>query len=212
MTDECRVALTHMGRLLAYPDEQLFLALPALAEEAAALKDYEATASYSGAAQAALDALAQKGQPRAAEEYVGIFDHTSAASLYLAWHRYGNDRAQGKALAALNGLYRTAGFEPVQGAMPDYLPKMLEFMAIAPDWAVEALLDGFGPEIMGIIATLSQMQSIYARPLEKALQPLQALYPDQFKPRTGPDPTKRPMANPEAEPPSLAADQRSIYE
>ena len=52
-------------------------------------------------------------------------------------------------MAALNALpYRAAGFEPMKGgSLPDYLPRMLEFMAVCDDWAVETMLDGFWPGV-----------------------------------------------------------------
>lgn len=85
-----------------------------------------------------------KGLSRLREEHVAIFDMDSKCSLSLAWHRYGDDPRLGRALAGLNELYRDAGFEPVQGLLPDYLPLVLEFFAAAPDWARVVLLDGFG--------------------------------------------------------------------
>lgn len=200
MTDQARVALTLAGRLMAYPDEQLYASLPALMAEAARLGPYPDTSPFATACAEFGKALQESGQHKAASHYVEVFDHMSTTSPYLAWHRYGNDRGQGKALAALNGLYRTAGFEPVEGCMPDYLPRMLEFLAIAPDWAQEALLDGFGPEILGIVNALVELESIYGPMLNSALTPLVSAHPELFQTRRGPDLTKRPMAQPEAEP------------
>lgn len=98
-------------------------------------------------------------------------------------HRYGDDPRLGRALAGLNELYRDAGFEPVQGLLPDYLPLVLEFFAAAPDWARVVLLDGFGKELIGIYAALearhpdSSYVSLF-RPIVAVL----GLVPDQRLP------------------------------
>lgn len=202
MTDQQRAALVLLSKLLAYPDEAFYASLDHLAREAGDLAHYPDTAPFASAVANFQAAMTRDGRNAAAENYVATFDHATKASPYLAWHRYGNDRGQGKALAALNGLYRTAGLEPMDGCMPDYLPRMLEFMAIAPEWAVAALLDGFGPEIIGIVNALAEAQSIYAPVIEQGLAPLKKEYPELFLPRTGPDATRRPMAKPEPEPAS----------
>lgn len=198
MTEAQQDSLRITARMLAYPDSEFMEMLNWLEAEAERIGQEEA--DFAAAFRHLANTLKSLGPEKSAQEYVATFDHASAASLYLAWHRYGNDRSQGKALAALNGLYRTAGFEPLPGIMPDYLPRTLEFLSIAPDWACEALLDGFGPEILGIIKALEEQQSPYAALLAASLAPLLRLYPDRFQPRTGQDPTRRPMARPEPEP------------
>lgn len=198
MTGTQKESLRIAARMLAYPDAEFMKMLPWLEGEAERAGGEEA--AFAGAFQACAASIKDLGQERSAQEYVATFDHASDASPYLAWHRYGNDRSQGQALAALNGLYRAAGFEPVPGVMPDYLPRMLEFLSIAPDWACEAALDGFGAELTGIIQALKTRQSPYADLLATCLLPLRKLYPNYFQPRAGSDPTKRPMARPEPEP------------
>ena len=91
--------------------------------------------------------------------------------------------ARSKGLSRLRELYRDAGFEPVQGLLPDYLPLVLEFFAAAPDWARVVLLDGFGKELIGIYAVLearhpdSSYVSLF-RPIVAVL----GLVPDQRLP------------------------------
>lgn len=146
-----------------------------------------------------LEWLSGTGLVGAQEHYVRIFDHDPGASLYLSWHRYGNDRGQGKAMAALNGLYRAAGFEPVRGTLPDYLPRVLEFLAVCEDWAVETLLDGFGPEMAAIEKRLAETESPYASLIHAAITPMRNNWPEHMQPRTMTDRTIRPMARPEME-------------
>lgn len=199
MTGAQEAALRLAARLFTYPDSRFFSNLDILEKEAEALAEAEETRAFAAAASEAIAALRKRPAAESGQRHVSIFDHTPAASLHLTWHRYGNDRSQGKAMAALNGLYRTAGFEPLAGEMPDYLPRMLEFLSVAPDWARAALLDGFGAEIEALLATLRELGAVQTATLDLALAPLRAEFPQHFLPRRI-DPTRRPMAQPEPEP------------
>ncbi|MYR61566.1 nitrate reductase molybdenum cofactor assembly chaperone, partial [Streptomyces sp. SID625] len=68
----------------------------------------------------------------AAARYVATFDHTRSRSLHLTYYRHGDTRARGMALLALKHAYRRAGQDPPEGELPDFLPLMLEFAALAP--------------------------------------------------------------------------------
>lgn len=195
MTKSERAMLDFASRSLDYPDADFYASLPCLKREAEEALDEAAWPVF----RTFLDGLEKDGASVAQQRYVAAFDHDPANSLYLAWHRYGNDRGQGKALAALNALYRAAGLEPVYGSMPDYLPRILEFMAVSDDWAVEVLLDGFGPEMWKLAENLSASDPARASILKMAFEPLKAHWPHLFRPREGKDPTLRPMARPEPE-------------
>lgn len=195
MNDSERAALMLVSRLLEYPDEAWFSALDQAEDEAGHLLAPES-------ARTVLDFCAcmkQRGELLAMEDYVRTFDHDPGGSLYLAWHRYGNDRSQGRAMAALNGLYRAAGLEPAPGTMPDYLPRILEFLSVCEGWAAAVLLDGFGPELAKLSSHLSDESSAHAPLLDLALAPLKRDFPQCFWSRSKPDPTIRPMARPEEE-------------
>lgn len=106
------------------------------------------------------------------ELYVQTFDLTPATSLHLTWHVFGDSPRQGRALAAINEVYRDAGFSPVPGELPDYLPMMLEFMAVAPEWATVCLGQKFGGTIAYLAAHLSRQDNPYAPLLEHVLEVL----------------------------------------
>ena len=197
MTETERLFLDLASQTLDYPDDDYFRGLPALREQAQALGN----APFAAAFQDFINGLEKDGALLAQQKYVAVFDHDPDTSLYLAWHRYGNDRGQGKALAALNGLYRAAGLEPVYGSMPDYLPRMMEFMAFSEDWAIEVMLDGFGPEMARLLENLERRDPLRAKALALAYRPLREKWPDYFKPRSSVDATRRPMAQPEPETP-----------
>lgn len=197
MTEAERAALDLASRALDYPDDAFFAGLEDLRRDA--MNNLSPESPQRLAMLSFIETMQRQGSHAAQQTYVATFDHDPDASLYLAWHRYGNDRGQGKALAALNGLYRAAGLEPIFGSMPDYLPRMLEFMAIADEWAIAVLLDGFGPEIAGILEHLKATNSVHEQLLTAAIDPMRSYWPELFKPRNTPDPTLRPMAKPEPE-------------
>jgi nitrate reductase delta subunit len=73
--------------------------------------------------------------------YVDAFDFSKQCSLHLTYHVHGDRRQRGVALLELKRAYREAGFEPPDDELPDFLPVMLEFAALAPGGAGEAMLE-----------------------------------------------------------------------
>lgn len=200
MLEKQLYALQLAGQLLNFPNGEFMEMLPNIEQELKDLLNEKEMRTFAASALDFIEKLRNMSEAERNSQYVAIFDLTPKASLYMTWHRYGNDRSQGQALAALNGLYRTAGFEPVLGTMPDYLPRMLEFLSVAPDWACEALLDGFGPEMAAHLKTMKEMDAPQAQFLAAAYLPLMKEFPAHFEKRKEPDPTRRPMAQPASEP------------
>ncbi|MEU9794460.1 nitrate reductase molybdenum cofactor assembly chaperone [Streptomyces sparsogenes] len=114
--------------LLRYPDETL---LACLGDVAAALSAVADPADRTRLA-AACDHLRRLAPTEAARQYVDTFDHTRRRSLHLTYYRHGDTRARGMALLALKHAYRQAGHEPPGHELPDFLPLILEFAALAP--------------------------------------------------------------------------------
>ncbi|MEG2171625.1 MAG: nitrate reductase molybdenum cofactor assembly chaperone [Desulfovibrionaceae bacterium] len=104
--------------------------------------------------------------------YVDTFDLDPASSLHLTWHVFGDSPRQGRALAAINEIYRDAGFAPVPGELPDYLPMMLEFMAVGPEWATVCLGEKFGATLAKLTTHLDTHHSPYTPLLEHVLEVL----------------------------------------
>ena len=163
MNDSDRQLLLAVSGLLHYPDDDFFVQARSFEELCDLLSVVRACPL-----REFIRSARSKGLSRLREEHVAIFDMDSKCSLSLAWHRYGDDPRLGRALAGLNELYRDAGFEPVQGLLPDYLP---------------LVLDGFGKELIGIYAALearhpdSSYVSLF-RPIVAVL----GLVPDQRLP------------------------------
>jgi nitrate reductase molybdenum cofactor assembly chaperone NarJ/NarW len=117
-----------LSLLLQYPSDELLAARPALGEAIEALPS-------SPARDALLRFFGRFGTAPAIElqqEYVETFDLQRRCGLYLTFHSEGDTRKRGVALLRIKRLYAAAGL-PMEGAeLPDYLPVMLEFAALAP--------------------------------------------------------------------------------
>ena len=72
--------------------------------------------------------------------YVETFDLDRRTSLHLTWYLHGDTRKRGLALLRLKRLYAAAGLPLDADELPDYLPALLEFAALAPD--------GYGPTLL----------------------------------------------------------------
>jgi nitrate reductase delta subunit len=118
-----------LSLLLQYPDERLLGARAELRDAAAdlgpgrAARDVRRFLDWYCAAQGA------ELQAR----YVDTFDFAKRSSLHLTYHTFGDRRQRGMALLNLKQRYAAAGLELLDGELPDFLPVMLEFAALAPD-------------------------------------------------------------------------------
>jgi nitrate reductase delta subunit len=160
--------------LLGYPDERLAEARGEIAEAVAELparaaekEPLERFARYLLAA----DPLAL------AQRYVETFDLRRRSSLYLGWYLHGDTRKRGMALLRLKRLYAAAGLELVNGELPDYLPLVLEFAALAPDGAGELLLREHRAPLELLRSNLQRAESPYADLLDAVCAGLPRLTP-----------------------------------
>jgi nitrate reductase delta subunit len=160
--------------LLGYPDERLAEARGEIAEAVAELparaaekEPLERFARYLLAA----DPLAL------AQRYVETFDLRRRSSLYLGWYLHGDTRKRGMALLRLKRLYAAAGLELVNGELPDYLPLVLEFAALAPDGAGELLLREHRAPLELLRSNLHRAESPYADLLDAVCAGLPRLTP-----------------------------------
>lgn len=144
--------------LLQYPSEEL-------REAAAAARELEIAPARRGQAQALHDFCGWYAARPAGELqgfYVDAFDFTKQCSLHLTYHVHGDRRQRGMAMLKLKESYRDAGFEPPGDELPDYLPLMLEFAALAPDGAGVDLLEDNRVSIELIRAGLEREQSPFS--------------------------------------------------
>jgi nitrate reductase delta subunit len=113
--------------LLQYPTRALFDGLDDL--DAAARS---APRAARGDLAAFLAWLRATPPHEVAAHYVETFDLRRRCALYLTYYRHGDTRRRGMALLAFKTAYRAAGLVPPAGELPDYLPVVLDFAAVAP--------------------------------------------------------------------------------
>jgi nitrate reductase molybdenum cofactor assembly chaperone NarJ/NarW len=146
-----------LSLLLQYPDEQLLSGRPELEAAVRALPR-----SAERAALESFYAFFGRGTARELQqEYVATFDLQRRSSLYLTFYTDGDTRKRGQALLRLKRLFRAAGLELESGELPDYLPVMLEFAALAPDDAGARLLAEHRAGLEMLRLHLTELQSHY---------------------------------------------------
>lgn len=180
MTARERHVLLALSTLLRYPDEGFQDDLSVLAQNKTLPPDIAAFCAKAAGMRVT----------SVQEAYLRTFEGSAARSLYLTWHRYGDDPSRGRALAALTELYTDAGFDPLAGELPDYVPAVLEFLAEAPDWACHVLLDGFAPQLRTLAERVAAEDTVYA--------PLMAVLATHIPEKTGEFPAPPPTRLPES--------------
>jgi nitrate reductase molybdenum cofactor assembly chaperone NarJ/NarW len=148
--------------LLEYPGDELLEARDDLVAAAAELRPSPAG-----------DALVRFCRWWAAEDpltlqqhYVETFDLHKRSGLYVTFYGEGDRRDRGPALLRLKRLYRAAGLPLEGGELPDYLPVMLEFAALAPEGRGELVLREHRAAIELIRQGLHERGTAYANVLD----------------------------------------------
>jgi nitrate reductase delta subunit len=196
-----------LSLLLDYPDGE-----PAGSELAREVERLPRGATRDGIA--AFLAARERVPPAAAQkEYVETFDFDRRASLHLTYHSHGDRRQRGIELVRLKRRFASAGLALADGELPDYLPALLEFAALAPDGEGAALLAELRPQLELVRGHLHERDSEYAHLLDalvNALPPLTRAQAERARrlaeqgPPTelvGLDSTPVPVPEPAAEPP-----------
>ncbi|WP_324787766.1 nitrate reductase molybdenum cofactor assembly chaperone [Streptomyces sp. H51] len=125
-----------LSLLLQYPDSELTAGRARLAAAVAVLPPSDATAELT-----AFTDWFTGQEPEALERhYVEMFDLRRRSSLYLTYYLHGDTRRRGMALLALAQRYKAAGWDVDGGELPDHLPVVLEFAALAGPGRGEAPL------------------------------------------------------------------------
>ncbi|MEZ0291793.1 MAG: nitrate reductase molybdenum cofactor assembly chaperone [Solirubrobacteraceae bacterium] len=152
-----------LSLLLRYPDDRVVAA----AGHVAALPP--------GPVREALERFLAGWTGDRAAMYVETFDLRRRASLHMTYYAHGDTRERGMALLRLKQLYRAAGLPLDSRELPDHLPVMLAFAALAPDGYGDALLVEHRPAIELLRLSLHDLGSAYAHVLDAVAALLPAL-------------------------------------
>ena len=163
MSPEHRQLLFFLASLLRYPDTELLDTVQSLHTD-----DLVNSGSLPPCINTFLTYVDWHSLEDLQRTYVATFDADNRASLYLTTHVYGDSPLQSRALITLHTLYRDAGFTPLPGELPDYLPLVLEFLSMAPEWACASLCRIFAPVVAQISLYLQKNNNPYAPLLHSA--------------------------------------------
>lgn len=169
MSDPPVHPLKLLSLLLQYPQ-------PQLVEVAGAVEpaDLGGLGRHAGAVGSLVERLRATPLERLQREYVETFDFARRCSLHLTYHLHGDSRQRGLALVRIKQAYADGGFEVADGELPDYLPMMLEFAALAPEPGA-ALLGEHRVSIEVVREGLREVESPYLAALDAIAERLGGL-------------------------------------
>ena len=178
MMDDRKTLLKLLSLCLAYPDAEARGILPEMEAAAKGLGDPLARERLTHfitlmTAQPLLDLQAH---------YTAVFDLNPSASLNLTYHLMGEREDRGRALAELVEVYRRAGFAPAVDDLPDFLPLVLEFLAVSAAGVDNALIRRCLAAVPAIAQRLKDSGSLYAAPLELVLAAVPGASPAGLSP------------------------------
>lgn len=130
MTNDSKVILVTMSRLLTYPDRN-FLDERSSIEEF--ISEYLSSAKIRNEVLKSIKPLYEMMLKDLQELYVETFDYKEKANLYLTAHELGDSRKRGAALIKLQKLICESGYDYEGKDLADYIPMLLELLAIAPE-------------------------------------------------------------------------------
>jgi nitrate reductase delta subunit len=148
---------------LGYPDGNLIDRLPLLR---AASADLSSDRARSGLQQL-LAHLGSAPLDELERDYVETFDLSRKRALYLSYWTDGDTRRRGEVLARFKQRYRASGFlVDTHGELPDHLPLVLEYAAIADPEDGLAMLTEYRASLELLRFALIDAASPYAGALE----------------------------------------------
>ncbi|MBA0126885.1 nitrate reductase molybdenum cofactor assembly chaperone [Haloechinothrix sp. YIM 98757] len=148
--------------LLEYPDEEVLGQHTWLAQAARNLPDRHTRENL----LRFLDYLTATAPMDLARHYVEVFDLRRRSCLYLTYYLHGDTRKRGTALLALKQSYRAAGLVPPTDELPDFLPMVCEFAALAGPNRGESPLRQHRAGVELIRTALHDTGSAYAHVLD----------------------------------------------
>ncbi|MFI7705619.1 nitrate reductase molybdenum cofactor assembly chaperone [Nonomuraea sp. NPDC049480] len=160
--EERAMLLRLVSLLLQYPDTDLIAARDQLGEAVSKLPESAARESLTRFVEWFRDT----GPMALARAYVETFDLRRRSSLYLTYYLHGDTRRRGMALLTLKQRYRVAGLTPPEGELPDFLPVVCEFAALAGPATGEAPLRQHRKGLELIRTALHDNGSPYSRVLD----------------------------------------------
>jgi nitrate reductase delta subunit len=162
LTEQQRILVKLVAIFLQYPNEDIKLELESLDQVVAELDDRAAKRRC----LAFFSYYTQTPLLRLQEDYSRCFDLNPRTTLNLSYHKWGDGRQRGQALAKLQQEYLQAGYEPLAGELPDYLPLILEFLSVCPEPACLEITREYKTEVAALAGKLKADKSPYGALVE----------------------------------------------
>ncbi|SEE75481.1 nitrate reductase molybdenum cofactor assembly chaperone [Jiangella alba] len=144
---------------LDYPGAALAERLPQLGAALAEQPPSDAVTQLSGL----VGHLAGRPLADLQRDYVDVFDLSRERALHLSYWTDGDTRRRGEVLARFKAAYRASGFlVDLRGELPDHLPTVLEFAAVADPAAGVALLQEYRASLELLKFALLDLGTPYA--------------------------------------------------
>jgi nitrate reductase delta subunit len=153
------VAARAASLLLRYPDEDVTAALPILVAALDELPGEVANLLLPVAIH-----RAGTNPTALASQYVDLFDFRRRCCLHLTYYTAGDTRRRGEALVGFAAAYKAAGLRILDGELPDYLPAVLDLVAV--DDAGWRLLREHRIGLDLLTQALAKEQSVYRHVVE----------------------------------------------
>ncbi len=151
--------LKALSALLCYPTTELIEVLPEL--DALISAEHQLDPTRRAALGKLLEALRQSPLIASQQRYVELFDRGRSLSLHLFEHVHAESRDRGQAMVDLVQLYEAHGYELAARELPDYLPLLLEFLALIPAEAALPQLQDAAPVLSLLGARLAERENPY---------------------------------------------------
>ena len=173
--DTRRRAYAALSLLLQYPEVDSVRVVPQLRD---AIR--EMSADEQADFEAFLGWLEGASLLEAQAHYVELFDRKRRACLYLSYYLNGDTRRRGMALVDFKDLFRNGGWKASDAELPDFLPTVLQFCAVADTEAGERVLSMHRGGLEVLRVALHDARS----PYEALARALLRLVPDTGEART----------------------------
>lgn len=123
----CKKLLAVLSQLIDYPEEGTFSE-----ENRVVITDTTGLSSENRQELLAIfDELSQKSLLQVQEEFSSLFEMNRRYTLYMSYYKMNDSRQRGSLLAKLKMLYEMFGVSENSSELSDYLPLVLEFLAVA---------------------------------------------------------------------------------
>lgn len=158
-----KVILMTLSRLLDYPDESL---MTNRSEIVSFIEEQIDSAEIQKEILSRIQPLLTLPLKDMQELYVETFDHMEQTNLYLTAHELGDSRKRGLALIQLQNLIQDSGYQCAGKELMDYIPLLLEFLAVTPEEEVFINLSRRISYAINRIVTNLPKNNIYKRAAE----------------------------------------------